>query len=177
MWYNINVDQPFYNFTIKIMETNTQDITQTRSQSKIDVFKTNDYRGEIFRCVFFWNFEHDLWKGDITFLQKVHDFCQQSHLFADIADRIYYARSDDYWNDDFYNIVVKFLDSIIPNKYINTHIQKDSQIEFTREEISYIRRRVLAFTYYPDKTILKNIQHIKSRVDNVVYLKDYHKKK
>lgn len=176
MWYNINVDQPFYNFTIKIMETNTQDITQTSSQSNIDLFKTNYYREEIFRRVF-CDFENYVWKWDIAFLTKVHDFCQKSHLFADIADRIYYARSDDYWNDDFYNIVVKFLDSIIPNRYINTHVQKDSQTVFTKEEISYIRKRVLAFTYYPDKTILEDIQHIKSRVDNVVYLKDYHKKK
>lgn len=144
------------------------------SQNKRDYFEWNTYREEIFRKIF-CDFEHFIWDWDIKFLEKFHDFCQNSAVFSDIADNIYYCEHINH--NDCENTIIKnisdFLESLIPHLYTNTHLQTQYDNWFSQKEISYIRKKLLAFIYYPNKELLKERKTIKEKTNTIIFLQNY----
>ena len=144
------------------------------SQNKRDYFEWNTYREEIFRKIF-CDFEHFIWDWDIEFLEKFHDFCQNSVVFSDIADNIYYCEHINHsdWENTLIQNIWDFLESLNPHLYINTHLQTQYNNWFSQKEISYIRKKLLAFIYYPNQELLNKRKIIKDETHKIINLQNY----
>ena len=86
-------------------------------------FENHDYREEIFRSTF-CDFEKFPWDGDIQSLQKFHDFCEQSEVFADISDYIHFQKSYNDWTERVVELCQKFLQELRDNLKINLPEEK-----------------------------------------------------
>ena len=136
-------------------------------------FEHNDYREEIFRSIF-CDFETFPWDGDIESLQKFHDFCQKSEIFADIADYIHFQHSYTDWVEKIIELCTKFLQELQENLKINLPEDKQEQW-FNQKEVNYIRKRLFAFVYYPPENVIHHIDTTKLKTAAIFHLQNFKK--
>lgn len=142
-----------------------------------DYFESQSYREEIFRKIF-CDFEHYVWDWSIEFLQKVHDFCEYSAQFSDIADKIYYAQNTNNYDESLSKDISDFMESLIPHLYINTHLENNqNKISFSQKEISYMRKKLLAFIYSPHPEIIEQRKKTKNTAKCIVLFQSYQEKR
>ncbi len=152
------------------METN-------KSLHHHDYFESQSYREEIFRKIF-CDFENFVWDGSIEFLQKVHDFCEYSPQFSDIADKIYYSQNSNNYDESVSKDISDFMESLIPHLYINTDLKNtENEISFSQKEISYMRKKLLAFVYSPHREIIEQRKKIKNNANEIVLFQNYQEKR
>lgn len=142
-----------------------------------DYFESQGYREEIFRKIF-CDFEHYVWDWSIEFLQKVHDFCEQSAQFSDIADKLYYSQNSNNFDESLSKDISDFMESLIPHLYINTHLENNqNKISFSQKEISYMRKKLLAFIYSPHPEIIEQRKKTKNTAKCIVLFQSYQEKR